>query len=86
MAGKNLAYNRSVKREREIVNDFRSKGFVSARSAGSKSATDVWAFNPRTLELYMVQVKTKKGGRGVTHIDKRVWTNVSAIERWVIYA
>jgi Holliday junction resolvase len=82
----NHAYERSTRREREIVNDFRSRGFICARSAGSKSPTDVWAFNPKTLEFYMIQVKTKKGGRSLTIIDKKVYNGVTAIERWYYYA
>lgn len=61
----NLAYQRSVKRERELVNEYRSRGYYAARSAGSKSPWDVWAVNPTTGDVRLIQVKTHKGGRGM---------------------
>ncbi len=81
----NLAYNRSTKRERETVNRFRVDGWISARSAGSKSKVDVWAYNPVTHELRMVQIKTKKGGRTMT--EKRLFfhEDVKASFYWVEY-
>jgi len=35
-------YSKGVAKEREIVNYFRSKGYLGIRSAGSKSAIDVF--------------------------------------------
>ena len=65
----NNSYLRSTRREREIVNDYRSKGWDACRSAGSHSPWDVWCFNPKTKEVHLIQVKTKKGGRTVTRRD-----------------
>jgi Holliday junction resolvase len=62
----NLAYNRSTKRERELVNYYRAKGWHACRSAGSKSQWDVYAYNPLTGEVILTQIKTKKGGRTIT--------------------
>ena len=64
----NLAYNRSTRRERELVNWYRANGWDSSRSAGSKGKWDVWAHNPITGQVEMTQIKTKKGGKNV--IDK----------------
>jgi hypothetical protein len=60
----NNKYLRSTKRERELVNKFRADGWDACRSAGSHSPWDVWAFNPNTKEVILIQVKTKKGARG----------------------
>ena len=60
----NNSYLRSRRKEQQLVREFRKAGWVSARSAGSKSPIDVWAFHPKENRLYMVQVKTKKGGKG----------------------
>ncbi len=81
----NNAYLRSVKRERETVNRFRADGWISARSAGSKSKIDVWAYHPVLKELRMIQIKTKKGGRGMT--EKRLFfhEDVKASFFWVEY-
>lgn len=59
----NLAYDRSVRRERETVNHYRAMGWDSSRSAGSKGKWDVYAYNPNTGEVHVIQIKTKKGGK-----------------------
>lgn len=82
----NNGYLRSRKREQQIVAEARAKGWIAARSAGSKSPVDCWLFDPKKLVLYMIQVKTKKGGRGLLMIDKKTYENVTVIERWHHYA
>lgn len=59
----NNSYLRSTKRERQLVNEFRAKGYHAARSAGSHSPWDVWAFNPKNGDVILIQVKTKKGSK-----------------------
>src|ERR1700675_5071419 len=59
----NNAYLRSTKREREVMNEYRLRGFISARSAGSHSAVDVWAVSARDALVDIIQIKTNKGGR-----------------------
>lgn len=61
----NNAYLRSVKRERELVNMYRKEGWYACRSAGSKSPWDVYSVNPKTGEVHLTQIKTKKGGRNI---------------------
>ena len=67
----NLAYIRSRRREQETVNKYRKLGYISARSAGSKSEIDVWAYHPVHKVLHLIQIKTKKGGRGF--YEKVMW-------------
>ena len=73
----NNKYLRSVKRERELVNNYSGIGWVSFRTAGSKSKgkefkIDVGAVNLGLNTVGFVpcvnfhQVKTKKGGRNHT--------------------
>lgn len=57
----NNAYQRSVKREREIVNEARKRGCIAARSAGSKSPVDCYIFCPDAKKVFLIQVKTEKG-------------------------
>ncbi len=79
----NLAYNRSTKRERELVNWYRAQGWHACRSAGSKSQWDVWAYNPNTGEVFLTQIKTKKRGRGFT--DKVLRRIGDVTEVWRTY-
>ena len=69
----NNSYLRSAAKERSIVNDLREQGYWAARSAGSKSPWDVWAFHPLSGEVRLIQVKTKKGGRGLVVRDDKVY-------------
>lgn len=64
----NLAYNRGVRRERDLVNHYRSIGWDSFRSAGSHSPWDVVAYNPTTGEVVLYQLKSQKGGTVI--VDK----------------
>lgn len=59
----NRAYNRSVRRERELVNSLRANGWDACRSAGSKSPWDVWAVHRATGRCCVYQIKTKIGSR-----------------------
>jgi Holliday junction resolvase len=76
----NNAYLRSRKREQDLVRDFRNRGWISARSAGSKSPVDVWCVNPLDGEVRLIQIKTKKGGRGL--IKKLQWSK-NQVEFWL---
>lgn len=59
----NNSYLRSTRRERELVNHFRSLGYAACRSAGSHSPWDVWAWHKERKSLVLIQVKTTKGGK-----------------------
>lgn len=88
----NLAYQRSIKRERQIVNEADANGaFLVARTAGSKSKgtgfkTDVFSVSqPKDATIYLTQVKTKKGGRHRTTKDIKVlgqYTVITRLETW----
>lgn len=54
------AYRKGADREREIVNMFKKKGYLSFRSAGSHSPIDVFALNPQTKEILLIQSKAGK--------------------------
>lgn len=74
----NRSYQRSVKREREMVNFFRAAGYIACRSAGSKSLFDVWAFHPKNKLLRLVQVKTKRGGRTTRDTNIKHYWDIKA--------
>lgn len=71
----NNSYLRSTKRERELVNKFRSQGYQACRSAGSHSPWDVWAWNPASRTLVLIQVKTKRGARQIVEKSKVLFEN-----------
>lgn len=75
----NNAYERSVRRERELVNEYRKLGWDACRSAGSHSPWDVWAFDPVNKRVLLIQVKTKKGGRAVRLADMKLYLNVTVV-------
>ena len=77
----NLAYERSTRRERELVNAYRKNGWDACRSAGSHSPWDVWAFNPHTKEVHLIQIKTKIGGR-TTRRSKVSLDRGCIVETW----
>lgn len=56
----NRKYEKGARREREIVNHFREKGWYATRSAGSKSQYDCIAIDLGELTIRLIQVK---GGR-----------------------
>lgn len=72
----NNKYLRSTKRERQLVNQARAKGLISARSAGSHSPVDVWIFDPKKKIFKLIQVKTKKGARGFIEKNIIIYENV----------
>ena len=69
----NNSYIRSRRRETELVNKFKSDGYIACRSAGSHSAFDVWAFHPALNTAILVQIKTKKGGRHLVIKDTKIY-------------
>lgn len=75
----NLSYLRSRRREQELVNSYRSMGWIAARSAGSKSEVDVFAINRADGEVRLIQIKTKKGGRS---LKKRLVWSKGQVEFW----
>ena len=75
----NNKYERSVKRERQLVNEARAKGNLSARSAGSKSKVDVWEVDHRDKVVHCIQVKTHKGGRFLVKKDTDVYEGYTVI-------
>lgn len=81
----NESYDRSVRRERERVNYYREHGWWAARSAGSKSPIDVWAFDPVSGEVILEQIKTKKGSKTWRLKDQKEYKNVKVEFRLVSY-
>lgn len=81
----NNSYLRSRRREQETVNKYRKLGYISARSAGSKSEIDVWAYHPVSKVLLLIQIKTKKGGRGFYETTKWHHAGVDAKFLWHEY-
>ena len=81
----NNKYLRSVKRERELVNEARAAGHIAARSAGSKSPVDVWDWDPVNKVVIITQVKTKKGARGKVVSDIAIFEGVKLYQRWIDY-
>lgn len=81
----NNAYLRSRRREQETVNKYRKLGYTAARSAGSKSKVDVWAYHPELKVLKMIQIKTKKGARGFVERVVYVHRDVVAQFLWDSY-
>jgi Holliday junction resolvase len=73
----NNSYLRSRKKEQELVREFRANGFISARSAGSKSEIDVWAFNPKTKEMFLIQIKTTLGCSKYRETDLETFKDVT---------
>lgn len=61
----NNAYLRGTARERQLVNEYRAKGWDACRSAGSHSPWDVWAYNPKTGEVVLTQIKSHKGKKRI---------------------
>lgn len=81
----NNKYQRSVKRERELVNDHAGE-YLSARTAGSKSKgtgkkTDVITISLPHKSVILHQVKTKKGGRGYVAKDEVIGDGFTLIYR-----
>lgn len=56
----NRKYKKGADKERQIVNEFRKKGCLSFRSAGSHSPIDVFVLNPKTKEIFLIQSKAGK--------------------------
>lgn len=77
----NNSYLRSRLREQKLVRELRKKGWIAARSAGSKSPIDVWAYHPELKQLRMFQIKTTKGGRGLEEVTK--WMHSDVVARFV---
>lgn len=64
---------------------YRKLGYIAARSAGSKSDVDVWAYNPTLKQLKMIQIKTKKGARGFKQTTMWMHSDVVARFLWDSY-
>lgn len=82
----NNAYDRGVRHERALVNEYRKKGWDACRSAGSHSPWDVWAYNPKTGEVVLTQIKSQKGGKKIVDLiltakDAKVLTVWRTIEK-----
>lgn len=59
-------------------------GWDSSRSAGSKGKWDVYAYNPNTGEVHVIQIKTVKGGKGFKDTVLKRVGNVT--EFWRVYS
>ena len=57
----NKNYLRGYSKEREVVNEFRKKGFVAYRSAGSHSIIDVTIHFPEYVLVLQLKRVKKKG-------------------------
>lgn len=53
-------YNKGVRKERRVVNEYRAKGWISFRSAGSHSPIDVVAIDPQSRMVKIFQCKGDK--------------------------
>lgn len=51
-------YRKGARYERKIVKEYKEKGWLALRSAGSKSPIDVVAINPITKQIRLIQCKT----------------------------
>jgi len=60
-------YQKGADKERRIVLALKSKGFLSFRSAGSHSPIDVFAINPFSKEIKLIQAKL----RGKTNLSSK---------------
>lgn len=76
----NNSYKRSVKRERQLVNEARDEGLIACRSAGSHSPFDVWIIDHAKKQVRLIQVKTTKGARTVIMRDKKVFDGYTVLE------
>ena len=59
----NNKYKKAANEEREIMNYLRKEGWISARSAGSHSAVDVWAVHPTKKVFQCIQLKPESMSR-----------------------
>lgn len=57
--GRRTNYEKGADKERRIVNKFRERGCLSFRSAGSHSPIDIFAIDPETKIIHLVQSKPK---------------------------
>lgn len=57
----NRNYINGRNKEYRIIKFLKAKGFIAVRSAGSHSPIDVWAINPETKEIMLIQSKLGKG-------------------------
>lgn len=53
----NKRYRKGYRKENNLMNAFKEGGCIAARSAGSHSPVDVWAINPETKRVYLIQCK-----------------------------
>lgn len=81
----NNSYLRSTRRERDLVKWYRARGWDACRSAGSHSPWDVWAYDPKTGNVVLTQIKTKKGGRKCYMKLLVRWTNSKVETFWYEY-
>ena len=77
----NNSYERSTRRERQLVNFYRKLGYEACRSAGSHSGWDVWAWNKNTKHMVLIQVKTTRGGRKLV-VTHESFKDVTVEEMW----
>lgn len=55
-----LKYKKGARKEYKIKKQLEGEGWFVVRSAGSKGAADLVAFNKETHEIKLIQVKTYK--------------------------
>jgi Holliday junction resolvase len=53
----NKNYLKGRRKEYKIVNQFKEKGLIAQRTAGSHSPFDVIAINPKERRIFLVQAK-----------------------------
>ena len=80
----NKSYLKGYRRERQLVNEARAKGFISFSSRGSHSPIDLVIIDVSTRKIQFIQVKNKKvyGKEQICkRADKLAWiqTNRSRI-------
>lgn len=53
-------YKNGAQKERRILNSFKKRGCIGARSAGSHSPIDVWIIDGEHKKIYLIQSKLGK--------------------------
>lgn len=70
-------YRKGYEKERRIVNNLKKEGWLAFRSAGSHSPIDVFALNPLTFEIKLIQSKSDKASESY---KKRIFKEISKYE------
>lgn len=64
-------YRKGARLEYQVVHEYRERGWVAWRSAGSHSPIDVTAVEPKTMSVMLIQCKNKILTRAEVAREKR---------------